>query len=377
MLTVKHSIIIPTAGRPVSIILAIESVLVQIDGTASELIVVDNNTDEELSHQLREYCNRHDKRLRYVRERSPGLSAARHGGAEVARGEVLTFLDDDVIVGDTWLVALDTAFSDPAVAMAGGPSVPRFTGGIPAWFWAFIGPTPYGGWMCPWLSLLDIGAERVYVDPNYIWGLNFSIRKTVMYDCGGFHPDLVPSTLQRWQGDGETGLTAKVRAKGLRAEYRQQAMLWHTCGPDRLNLAYFKKRAFYQGVCDSFTQIRAGASPTPEHPSQRPPARATTQNPYRRVRALAGNLVRSRFRSVPERVPSSNPWIQIAEPVTNATDNAYKEGWNFHQQAVAEDPALLDWVRRSDYFETDVRTMHYSAISPAADRPTGYPRESR
>ena len=115
--------------------------------------------------------------------------------------------------------------------------------------------------MCPWLSLLDIGKDTANINPDFIWGLNFSIRRQVVVDCNGFHPDLVPTELQRWQGDGETGLTKKVRSLGYRADYLQDAGLYHLCGNDRLNIDYFCKRAYYQGVCDSFTSIRSGSPP--------------------------------------------------------------------------------------------------------------------
>lgn len=237
----KTSIVIPTAGRPVAIKAAIQSLLrISPERHKAEIIVVDNNTSQDLSDDLKAYCNTLENRVRYVREPSPGLSAARHRGAAEAQGELLTFIDDDVEVSDIWLPAIQKAFANPDVAMVGGPSIPKFTGSIPAWFWDYMGPTPYGGWMCEWLSLLDIGQDVPNINPNFIWGLNFSIRKQVMEACGGFHPDLVPAHLQRWQGDGESGLTMKTQAAGYRADYLQDALLLHLCGPDRLNVEYFK-----------------------------------------------------------------------------------------------------------------------------------------
>ena len=245
----KTSIVIPTAGRPVAIKAAIQSLLrISPERHKAEIIVVDNNTSQDLSDDLKAYCNTLENRVRYVREPSPGLSAARHRGAAEAQGELLTFIDDDVEVSDIWLPAIQKAFANPDVAMVGGPSIPKFTGSIPAWFWDYMGPTPYGGWMCEWLSLLDIGQDVPNINPNFIWGLDLSIRKQVMEACGGFHPDLVPAHLQRWQGDGESGLTMKTQAAGYRADYLQDALLLHLCGPDRLNVEYFKKRAYYQAV---------------------------------------------------------------------------------------------------------------------------------
>jgi glucosyl-dolichyl phosphate glucuronosyltransferase len=341
----KHSIIIPTAGRPVAIRAAIESVLAQrIESQGAELIIVDNNTDDEMAADLFSYCRKWEDRLRYYRESSPGLSAARHCGANESQGNYLTFLDDDVEVSQTWLSAIQRAYEDSEVAMVGGPSIPKFTCSIPSWFWDFFSPTPYGGWMNPWLSLLDIGQDVNNIDPNYIWGLNFSIRKKVLYDAGGFHPDLVPKTLQRWQGDGETGLTRKVKESGYKAAYVQDASLNHLCGADRLNIDYFKRRAYYQGVCDSFTFIRSGNAPS----QKTIPGLSTS--PFNKLK----NIARKTLRSVQSK---SSRWAEDAREVRQITEQAYYDGYRFHQSEVFNDTLLMDWVRRPDYFNTDIRSI--------------------
>lgn len=318
---------------------AIESILLQdLKGFGSELIIVDNNTEDALSSDLASYCEQWTSRLRYVREPSPGLSAARHRGAFEAKGGLLTFLDDDVEVSQTWLQGVHNAFKSNEVAMVGGPSIPKFTCSVPAWFWGYMSTTPYGGWMNPWLSLLDIGHDVANIEPNFIWGLNFSIRKQVMFDCGGFHPDLVPAKYQRWQGDGETGLTRKVSAQGFRADYCQDALLYHLCGPDRLTVEYFKKRAYYQGVCDSYTQIR-DESPDRERASL-----------YRRLR--------SRFGCVVRRGLAQSLWNNVALEVRALTDEAYQAGRKFHREAATADPSLVEWIRREQYFGTNIRDFY-------------------
>jgi glucosyl-dolichyl phosphate glucuronosyltransferase len=342
---IKHTIIIPTAGRPLTIEKAIQSVLKQdLARHSAELIIVDNNTDETLAIELANYCNQRAGKLRYIREPSPGLGAARHRGAMEAYGEWLTFLDDDVEVTSSWLPALNQAFVRPNVVLLGGPSIPKFTESIPEWFFDYFIPTPYGGWMNTWLSLLDIGRDIENIDPNYIWGLNFSIRKKVLFDLGGFHPDIVPKQFQRWQGDGETGLTMKVKGFGLRADYVHNARLLHLCGPDRLTTDYFKKRAFYQGVCNSFTSIRSGHEPLSIEKPQ------FNTSLYLRIRQLVGKLLRrTGWRQ--------SPWFKQSYSVKLLTQKAILEGWKFHQVEAANDPELLAWIRRTDYLNTDLREI--------------------
>ena len=320
------SILIPTAGRGEVLPIVLESVRRgghTLD-QASEVIVIDNNSDENLAHCIKRQCDAFADRVRYVHEPSPGLGAARHRGADEACGELLVFLDDDVELSPGWLGGMLSGFADPAVGIVGGPSIPRFGASVPAWFWDFVEPTPYGGWHCTWVSLLDIGRPVGDIHPNYVWGLNFGIRRSVLKDLGGFHPDLVPSTLQRWQGDGETGLTMKAYEAGVKARYVPQALLFHCVGPERLTVDYFVRRARYQGVCDSFTRIRAGQTPGEAAP------------------VLHDS--------------SAGPWSAAAAEVHRLTDCAYREGYEFHQREAASDLRLLEWIRRDTFWGSDIRT---------------------
>jgi glycosyltransferase involved in cell wall biosynthesis len=329
----RSSIIVPTAGRPAAVESALRALLALSPARHdAEILVVDNNSDEALAAALRGRCMQLGGAVRYVREPSPGLTAARHRGIREAQGEVLSFIDDDVEVGAGWLQAVQSGFGDPAVGVVGGPSVPRFTGSVPAWFWGFLDRTPYGGWSCPWLSLIDLGRDVRGISPLYVWGLNFSIRRSIALDCGGFNPDLVPARLQRWQGDGETGLARALEAAGIRADYLHHALVFHQCGPERLNAEYFGKRAYYQGVAESFTEIRSGRDP-------RPGSKPADRSLVRRALGAAKSM-----------------WKPDGHVAIVAVARAARvAGWRFHQAEVAADPKLLRWVRRADFMDADIR----------------------
>ena len=325
----QATVIVPTFGRPQSVKAAMRSLLeLEPQRQSVEILVVDNNSDQALSSDLHAACKSAGDGVRYVAEPSPGLTAARHKGAREARGAVLIFIDDDVQLSEGWLRSYLHAFADEGLGMAGGPSIPLFTASIPPWLWEYIGPTPYGGWHCGWLSLLDIGRAVEAFDPTWIWGLNFAIRRDLLSRLRGFHPDLVPPRLQRWQGDGETGLSLKAAAAGVRCAYVPGALLQHVVGADRLTPEYFARRAYYQGVCDSFTRIRAGSAPSPASSAPKPVEK----------RSWLRRKVESAARDVKAR-----------------TDSAYRDGWTFHQTEAAADSRLLQWIRRADYWECDIR----------------------
>ena len=318
------SILIPTAGRGDVLPFVLSSVHRECQSTGHpvEVIVVDNNSNEELVSRVKQQCKSTGGAVRYVREPSPGLTAARHRGADEAAGDLLVYLDDDVELAQGWLTGIFSGFEDVSVGIVGGPSIPRFKSSVPSWFWNFVAPAPQGGWHCGWVSLLDIGQAVSDIDPNYIWGLNFGIRRSVLKELGGFHPDLVPPHLQRWQGDGETGLTIKAKAVGIRARYVPEALVYHHVGPERLTPEYFARRARYQGVCDSFTSIRAGNAPG--ETAAPPPAQEVS------------------------------PWQAVAGEVHRLTVEAYQEGFEFHQREAAGDPRLMHWIRRDTFWGADI-----------------------
>jgi glycosyltransferase involved in cell wall biosynthesis len=301
----------------------LDSLLDAVRGSRDyEILVVDNGSTDGTRQLVKTQATR-DKSLRYVSEPVPGLLSGRHRGALDSSGDICVFLDDDVLLGPNWLGALADAFRDPAVGMVGGPSRPLYESNVPDWLDEFF-IDDGAGRMCTWLSLIDSGSQVIPTDPRNIWGLNFSIRRRTLFEHGGFHPDNTPKQYQRFQGDGEYGLTMKVHAAAVAALYHPDAAVEHITPAARLTRDYFERRAFYQGVCDSYSNIR-------------------------RVR----KVIRSRP-SVRERI--GNIWRELRSPrrespMKRATARAYRAGFDFHQREVDRDPALLDWVLRPDYWD--------------------------
>jgi len=211
---VDISIIIPTFNRASLLEATLNSIVAQHITTIDyEVIVVDNGS----SDNTRAVCDDfRDKIVNFVYafDAVPGQLTGRHKGLQLAKGDLLSYLDDDVVLGPGWINALSQLSAGNAdIAIFGGPSVPQFEIKPPSWIERFWEATPYGGRMCLPLSLIDLERESVVIDPLYIFGLNFSIRKSVLLELAGFNPDCIPSNLQMYQGDGETGLAIKAGTK--------------------------------------------------------------------------------------------------------------------------------------------------------------------
>lgn len=86
----------------------------------NEVLVVDNAPHASSTRDVL----RGFPAFRYVPEPRRGLSAARNAAIRAATGNVLAFIDDDVVVHPLWLTALRRAFGDPDVMAATGLVLP-------------------------------------------------------------------------------------------------------------------------------------------------------------------------------------------------------------------------------------------------------------
>jgi len=325
------SLIIPTRNRADLLANALTSIAKVVSPSDPvEIIVVDNGSSDRTQKIFQDINDRFSRnQWRYVYDDMPGLLTGRHRGAREAKGDILSYLDDDIELVPGWLGALNETFSNPNVVLAGGPSTPVFQKQPPSWlqdFWTEI----EGGRQCGWLSLIDCGCSIKRIDPLCIWGLNFSIRRQTFEYCRGFHPDCLPKPLQRYQGDGETGLAYKIKDAKFTCLYHPGLAVKHVIPASRLTASSFEQRAFYQGVCDSFAQIRRNQGVRIE------PARPL-KNFVRLFKSrINDNLMLHR---------------QSTKDARRLTDGAYLAGMRFHENEVLNDPRLLDWVLRLDYLD--------------------------
>lgn len=124
------SIVIPTRNR--SAVLA-RCLAALPAGTralkAPQVIVVDDCSSDDTGKVVDQFCSATGWQVRYLHQDCPlGANAARNAAIQVARGEVITFIDDDVLVTDGWLHRLLAGLSEhfpivsgPVRLMAEGP----------------------------------------------------------------------------------------------------------------------------------------------------------------------------------------------------------------------------------------------------------------
>lgn len=110
MLKNSHTLVICSRGRSNSLSNVITSILdCRESKNVHILIVLNGHSPSELNNLIKQYKDLEDQIL--VIESKPGLAAARNVALANISGDIVTFLDDDVLLPDNYLTEVDSAFS--------------------------------------------------------------------------------------------------------------------------------------------------------------------------------------------------------------------------------------------------------------------------
>lgn len=336
------SIIIPTFNRANQLLLTLQSLVrLKTSRDLFEIIIVDNGSSDTTKEVINKYTfENKDITIKYFYDGTPGLLTGRHRGALESKGDILTFIDDDVNLSTTWLDSITNVMREREdIAFLTGPNLPLYESYPPKWLDCFWNKA-YGGKHCGWLSLLDLGNEIQEVHPNFVWGLNFTIRKSVFLELEGFHPDSVPDQYQNFQGDGETGLTLKGYKKGLKALYHPGVLLYHRVPSSRLTFEYFEKRAFFQGVCNSFTDLRL---------KQQENIKIKTNIVYRKSFI---NKIKRWVKSIiftKKNIEKTQNIPRDIQMIVKRMAIKEKEGYDFHQKIYIDNELVRNWVNQENF----------------------------
>lgn len=202
----KLSVIIVTKDRRNELLVCVRSVITSLD-ICDEVIIVDGSKTPLGADQI-------PPRVRYFHLPSKNRCEARNFGIEVARNEIIAFLDSDGYVHRDWLSFLLEAYREHPEAGGVGGSV------IQESLRAF---GPRGGRVTPWGMIYGdfIGGEEV-VHCDHLFGANMSFRRDVLLKVGGFDRNYTGTAFRE-----ETDIAVRIRRLGYKLFYQPGAVFYH------------------------------------------------------------------------------------------------------------------------------------------------------
>lgn len=253
------SIIIPTANRPDDLKRVLHSIgRLRPSSLPYEVVVVDNSETFNAEAVVNSFEGLFP--LRYVKESNQGLHYGRHSGYSNASYDILGYLDDDVILNVNWLEGVCKAFVELDADMATGDCIPMYESSPPNWFLSYWRHPRkdkrqnFGFWPYSIIRFnLKCGSK---IDPSLVWGCNFIVRRDLISEYGGFHPDGLPKNRQFYRGDGESYIGAKAKEDERKAVYIDTLCVFHKVSSERLSREYLYQRGYNEGITQGYMAHR-------------------------------------------------------------------------------------------------------------------------
>lgn len=203
-----------------------------LDKIDYEFIIIDNNSAQDSWSVAKRFM--HSPKVSYVHEKEIGLSFARNRGIAESKGEIVAFLDDDVVVDTHWLHKLQECFQETGADVVAGRSHLLLEKEEPIW----LGPLFKRA-----LSQVDLGSSRsVVLNGNDVFGLNLAIRKPIIQLAGRFNEKLGRRGKELIGGE-ETDLLRRISSLKKKIVYDPEVIVHHIIDAERLDWDYFVAQA--------------------------------------------------------------------------------------------------------------------------------------
>jgi glycosyltransferase involved in cell wall biosynthesis len=232
-----YTAIVCTRNRATRLTQSLTSIQAAMDAEPSlrgELLVVDNDSTDDSPQVLASFADS-DPRVRVIHEPMPGIGRARQRASASARGNVLLWTDDDIVVPPEWVRSmLSPILQGEADAVAGPVAMaedlwrPWMTPDLAARYYAHVPDPPV-------------------VQPGLI-GANMAFTRE-LGDRIPFDPELGTT---RYPGAEDVLVYVQALEAGFRIRGTTEAQVRHHFDPSRLNIARLERLAEGRGRCDAY-----------------------------------------------------------------------------------------------------------------------------
>lgn len=171
-----------------------------------------------------------------------GLSGARNLGITKAKGKIIAFIDDDVVLFPNWAEAMVKAYHDESTIGVTGPGLPMWEDNKLKWlpeelYW-IVSATAFTGWT----------EERAV---RSAWGMNMSFRREAFNQCL-FSTNFGQTTggKEAWKAGpvDDAEFSIKLRLKTKKAiMYNPLVQVYHKVYIYRLTRKFIRGQCYWQG----------------------------------------------------------------------------------------------------------------------------------
>jgi cellulose synthase/poly-beta-1,6-N-acetylglucosamine synthase-like glycosyltransferase len=229
LLSVKISIIVTTRERPASLVRLLHSLKPQLVYDNHELFVAENGTSVPAQIEVAGLT------LTHLHDTQPGKCRIQNRAIVQATGELLVFLDDDVVATPDYVAAVQRFFDDcPQFAAMKGRIL------------AAEDPFTAVGPMAPYLDLPIVDHGDEVLEVRGVVGANMAYRASALRMVGLFDERLGPGAAGH---EEETEMSQRMRRAGLRIGYAPSALVLHEVDPARAIRKRFIRIARERGYC--------------------------------------------------------------------------------------------------------------------------------
>jgi glycosyltransferase involved in cell wall biosynthesis len=198
-----------------------------------EVLVIDNNSTDHTRAVVAEFASGRPA-PRYLVETQQGLDYGRNRAIAEARGEIILFADDDILVRPDWLAQMAVplmADRDGKVGAVGGEVIPIFPDGLPDWV---------REWHAPLAFRPDAGPLPAKHSPM---GANLAFPRWIFEKLGPFHTALDRAAGNYFSG-GDSEMIRRVREAGYEVWFAPAAAVQHQMPASRTTFRYARRHAF-------------------------------------------------------------------------------------------------------------------------------------
>lgn len=204
-----------------------------------QVIVINNNSTDNTAQVANSFAGRLP--IKVINEPKQGHCFSRNCAIKHARGDLLLWTDDDVVIDEKWIVAYaEAARANQDESFWGGPIVPVFEAGKPKWIaenWDKLSGC---------FAARDLGDQPISFDHETLpYGANFAIRTDVQKQFP-FAEDLGRKK-NSVLGEDELQMLRRVLDSGKKGAWVPAAKLDHIIDRPRTTPGYIQRYFVGQG----------------------------------------------------------------------------------------------------------------------------------